>query len=487
MFPSRFLFLLFCLGLSTLNAQITPEKYVADYLNSIRDNRALLTAFFQQMPKGGDLHHHYAGSVYAETFFDFVVNADYWVDTRTLELYDKLESLQVPGGDIKKFSTIKAAGGLEELRYQLLRYWSIKDYNFIDIASDKHFFDAFAHFDLASKGVQTEGILEIKQRAKAENVQYIETMYKSVKHGLNLDDLKPFSGKIDAFQTQRIADSLMVVFDSIYQKLLAKGIETRVLEHNANIEKTHRELKLDDANFTMRFQNSVNRVLSDQLTLFSNMVAAFISADRSDLMVGVNIVAPEDNPVSMRNYWLHMQMFKWCKKQFPKVKFSMHAGELTLGLVKPEDLNWHINAAVREAGAYRIGHGVDIAHEAQVYDLLKLMRTQQVAVEINLSSNEFILNIKDDRHPILLYRSAKVPMVISTDDAGILRTNLTEQFVLLANRYKSISYVEIKQFIFNSIKFSFIEDEQLKLRLLNGLQQQIAAFEQKLLLLQVKR
>ncbi len=88
----------------------------------------------------------------------------------------------------------------------------------------------------------------------------------------------------------------MVVFDSIYQNLLVKGIVTKVLEHNASIEKTHRELQLDDANFTMRFQNSVNRVLSDQLALFSNMVAAFISAERSDLMVGVNIVAPEGQP-----------------------------------------------------------------------------------------------------------------------------------------------------------------------------------------------
>ncbi len=86
----------------TLSGQVSAEKYVADYLNSIRDNRALLTAFFQQMPKGGDLHHHYAGSVYAETFFDFVVNADYWVDTRTLELYDKLESLQVPAKRYQK-------------------------------------------------------------------------------------------------------------------------------------------------------------------------------------------------------------------------------------------------------------------------------------------------------------------------------------------------------------------------------------------------
>jgi adenosine deaminase len=169
------------------------------------------------------------------------------------------------------------------------------------------------------------------------------------------------------------------------------------------------------------------------------------------------------------------------------VKFSMHAGELTLGLVKPEELNWHINAAVREAGANRIGHGVDLAYENKVYDLLKLMQTQQVAVEINLTSNEYILKVKDDRHPITLYRSSKVPIVISTDDAGILRSNLTEQFVLLANRYKNISYAEIKQYILNSIKFSFIEEEKVKLKLTHNLQQQLAKFEQQLQLSLVKK
>lgn len=32
--------------------------------------RASLFAFFSSMPKGGDLHHHYSGSVYAETYAD---------------------------------------------------------------------------------------------------------------------------------------------------------------------------------------------------------------------------------------------------------------------------------------------------------------------------------------------------------------------------------------------------------------------------------
>lgn len=477
---------LFILPGTALFGQVSAEKYCSDYLNSIRDNRALLTAFFQQMPKGGDLHNHFSGSIYAESYFDYALKSDFWVNLKTLELFDKAPTLNL-NSDIKKMSEVNAAGGLPDLRYQLLRFWSIKDYFLGDEASDKHFFDAFDKFDLASKGLAREGLLELKQRAKAENVQYIELMYRSAKHGLDLSDLKIYSGILDSLQRQKNSAGLAIVLDTLYARFIRKGIESKVLDYTQTIEKTHRELQLDDSTFTMRFQGYVTRVLEDQVTLYGNLVASFLSAERSSLIVGVNIVAPEDNPASMRNYWLHMEFFKWCKKRFPTVKFSMHAGELTLGLVKPEELNWHINAAVRDAGAHRIGHGVDLAYENKVFDLLKLMQTQQVAVEINLTSNEYILKVKDDQHPITLYRSAKVPIVISTDDAGILRSNLTEQFVLLANRYKNISYAEIKQYILNSIKFSFIEEEKLKLKLTHNLQQQLAKFEQQLQLSLIKR
>lgn len=473
-----YLLLLFACFAGILSAQISPEKYTADYLNTIRDNRALLTAFFQQMPKGGDLHNHFSGSIYAETYFDYAVKSDFWVNLKTLEMYDKAPAVNT---DVKRFSEVKAAGGLAELRYQLLRYWSIKDYFEGDEASDKHFFDAFDRFDLASKGLGADGLLELKQRAKSENVQYIECMYRSAKHGLDLKDLSAFGPKLDSLNGQKNAQALFVVLDTLYAHFKRKGIEAKALEFAQGLERTHRELRLDDTTFTIRFQTFVTRVIDDQLALFGNTVAGFIAADRSPIIVGVNIVAPEDNPNSMRNYWLHMQFFKWCKAKFPKVKFSMHAGELTLGLVKPEELTWHINAAVQEAGAYRIGHGVDLAYEKEVFKLLKTMQTQNIAVEINLTSNEYILKVKDDRHPILMYRQAKVPMVLSTDDAGILRSNLTEQFVLLANRYKNISYAEIKQYILNSIRYSFIEEEQVKLKLLNQLQVGFAVFERKMM------
>lgn len=76
-----------------------------------------------------------------------------------------------------------------------------------------------------------------------------------------------------------------------------------------------------------------------------------------------------------------------------------------------------------------------------------------------------------------LYREFGVPIVISTDDAGILRTNMTEQYVLLAKRYKDISYADIKQFVYNSINFSFIKEESVKKELLRNLDSRFKIFE----------
>jgi adenosine deaminase/adenosine deaminase CECR1 len=74
---------------------------------------------------------------------------------------------------------------------------------------------------------------------------------------------------------------------------------------------------------------------------------------------------------------------------------------------------------------------VDMAYEKNLF-IIKYMANQNIPIEINLVSNEFILKVKENRHPISLFKNFNVPIVISTDDAGILRTNMTEQYVLLA-------------------------------------------------------
>src|SRR6185436_16333259 len=42
------------------------EAATATYFASIRNNPSLLLAFLAEMPKGGDLHNHLSGAIYAE-------------------------------------------------------------------------------------------------------------------------------------------------------------------------------------------------------------------------------------------------------------------------------------------------------------------------------------------------------------------------------------------------------------------------------------
>jgi adenosine deaminase len=177
----------------------------------------------------------------------------------------------------------------------------------------------------------------------------------------------------------------------------------------------------------------------------------------------------------MRDYTLHMQMFRYLKKVYPKVNVAMHAGELALGDVPPEDLKYHIDQALNVAGAQRIGHGIDLAHETNAVGIMKTMRAKDIPVEINLTSNAFIEGVKGENHPITLYRKYGVPYVISTDDAGVTRHNLANEYVLFASRYKP-SYAEVKKASYNSIRYSFLPEAD-KQRLTRLLDARFARFE----------
>lgn len=444
-----------------------------DYFEKIRNNEAELTAFFSQMPKGGDLHHHFSGSIYAEPLLQHAITENFYLNTETMDVSKEKPST----GNWEQFSTLKNNGTLDAYKQKIMQKWSVKDYNHVDYPSDKLFFESFMKFEPAIKGNFGPGLLELKNRAISENVSYIETQLSTIPTTMNTDDLTPFNVRLRKLALAKDEKAITKALDSLYSSLIKKNAASYANDFNTNfVAKLHNDLKIDDKQFTMRYQNFVLRFM-EPVDLFKNLVIAFISADQSPLMAGVNIVSPEDGETSMKDYWLHMLLFKYCHSRYPNVKYTMHAGELTLGLVQPEELTWHIGAAVYNAGANRIGHGVDIAYEKDSYDLLRYMAKKSIPIEINLVSNEFILKVKESRHPLTLYKNFDVPIVISTDDAGILRTNMTEQYVLLAKRYKDVSYTDIKQYVYNSINYSFIKEASVKKQLLKDLDNRFKAFE----------
>lgn len=458
--------------LFTIAAITTRAQSVESYLESIRDNHAALTAFFSAMPKGGDLHHHYSGSIYTETYVNRVIANDYFINRRTCVV---VKDTTGTGEDYVRCSAL--GDSLAYYRERLMQRWSVKDYNGVSYPSDKQFFETFTYFGVTSNDSLKQGLLELKNRAVKENLSYIETMFKGIPCNISLHEISEYIALLRDAQAARDEAMAQKLLQEIYTWLQTQDVKKYAGDFNRNLAKLHNDAYIDDERFTMRYQNYVVRVL-DPLTVFRSLVVAFESANNSPLVVGVNIVAPENDQTSMNDYWLHMQMYKFCHEQYLNVQYAMHAGELVLGMVQPEELTWHISEAVYTAGAKRIGHGVDIPHEADAYGLLRYMSEEHIAVEINLVSNEFILKVKNDHHPITLYRQFGVPIVISTDDAGVLRTNMTEQYVLLAKRYPDLKYGDIKRLVFNSIDYSFIEEDTVKEKLRKDLKQRFRKFEE---------
>jgi adenosine deaminase len=451
---------------TTANEAATARHYAA-LIAGQEPKTAELTMFFTQMPKGGDLHHHYSGAIYAEKYVDFLDKQGLCVNKLTYRIETDKAVIAAerakPASERTCLSSAEVYADDATYR-ELLQRWSSKDFHnhgAVQPPPDRQFFQTFLYFGPVSNANFREGLQELKTRAILENVSYIETMFK----------MSPFvvDAGFDGRAWQKVADDAalnaelrawMTVLDADPAFNKSIGDFVSKIEDAAT--------GIDDQRFTMRYQTYVLRLLGPS-QVFSSMLAGFKAAQKSDKIVGVNIVGQESNMVSMRDYTLHMKMFGFLKSVYPDVKTALHAGELALGDVPPEGLKFHIDQALVLAKANRIGHGIDLAHESNAAAIMKKMRADDIPVEINLTSNAFINGVQGADHPVTLYRKYGVPYVISTDDAGVTRHTLSHEYVLFASRYKP-SYAELKKASYNGVRYAFLPaaDKQRLVRQLDG-------------------
>lgn len=424
---------------------------------------AKMQFFFSQMPKGGDLHHHFGGSLYAESYLDWLEEKGYYLNT---------ESLKASKENCVSCLSMSEVISNSDLFERVIERWSAQDYEHTfayQLPPDQHFFNSFSYFGEREYRDYKEGLKNIKERAIKENVQYIETQALTIGIPFNFSE---YDQRLWQSQADKDSESLFQLLAEIDEKMDGEELDAIVEEYRKTLADYHEGL--DDANFSLRYQSYITRFRNPS-NIFSSLYASFLSAEKDPLIVGINIVAPEHGRVSMRDYWLHMQMFRYLSRKFPNVNMSLHAGELALGMVKPEDLTYHIHDALFVAGAHRIGHGIDIPFENEAVKSMQYMAEQEIPVEVNLTSNEFILGVSGPEHPLKLYHEFGVPLVISTDDAGVSRNNLSSEYTKLGSRY-DFSYEEIKGFVYNSIRYSFMSAEDKK-RSLGLLDAKFKAFE----------
>lgn len=88
------------------------------------------------------------------------------------------------------------------------------------------------------------------------------------------------------------------------------------------------------------------------------------------------------------------------------------------------------------------------------------MASRKIAVEINLSSNDLILGVRGDEHPLPVYLKTGVPVVISTDDEGVSRSDLTQEYARALRSYP-IHYRDLKNIVRNGLEYGFLQGKSL--------------------------
>lgn len=427
------------------------EAAVAAWLEAHRHRPPRLRAFLQRMPKGGDLHTHLSGAVYAETYLQWAAADGFCVDPSG----PALVSISACGQNPRFFAASELLNK-PDIYDKLVNSWSTRNLEFSGRSGHDQFFEAFAGFDLisSSRSRQDDMVAEVANRAASQHIFYLELLITV--RGSEVRQLGRsvgWTGNLAQMRQQLLSAGLM--------ELVGKGVQD-LATLNREMAKTMRCATAEaqpGCQVTVRFQQQTTRTRPPQ-EVFAQLVYAFELARASQSVVGINLVAPEDNPIALRDYTRQMQMLQFLKSQFPGVKVSLHAGELALGLVPPEALRFHIRQAVELAQASRIGHGVAVMYEDQPFQLLEEMRRRGVLVEICLTSNAVILNVKAETHPLLDYKAAGVPLALASDDEGISRIDLSNEYFLAASQY-DLSYGELKDLARNSLEYSFLPGESL--------------------------
>jgi adenosine deaminase len=413
-----------------------------------------LHAFLTAMPKGGDLHNHLSGAIYAESWIAQAAADGLCVDIATSSVLGKHDATAPNCGTGRR----PAADALNDQHFYdtLVDAFSMR--SFVPSAGHSghdQFFDTFGRFEAVSPQQHMgDWLNEVSARAAVQNEQYLELMVTP-----------PFAHAAELARTIGWQDQ----FDTLRQQLLAQGLKDEITTDEQLLTQALAERKRQQHCDTakadsgcavqIRFLYQVLRGAAPE-RVFAQTLLGFELASVDPRWVGINFVMPEDGYLSMRDYTLQMRMLDYLHRLYPKVHISLHAGELAPGLVPPDGLRFHIRQAIEIGHAERIGHGVDVMYEDHPEALLDEMAAHHVMVEINLTSNDVILGVHGADHPLPLYLKHGVPVALSTDDEGVSRIDLTHEYVRAAEDF-GLSYATLKQMARNSLTYSFLPGDSL--------------------------
>jgi adenosine deaminase len=151
----------------------TAEERSARFFESVRKSPPQMLAFLLKMPKGGDLHSHLSGAVYAESYIDWAAKKELCVNQVTMTLLPPSPS---PCDQAAGQLPVSAALSNPVLYRKLIDGWSMRYWQYAGQNAHDQFFDSFGKFGVATWGQTGAMLAEVTSRAARGHVTYLELM-----------------------------------------------------------------------------------------------------------------------------------------------------------------------------------------------------------------------------------------------------------------------------------------------------------------------
>jgi len=421
---------------------------IAETFETIKQHPVDLIGFLRSFPKGGDIHTHLAGAVYAETLIDLGIKSGYC-------LGEDAVAVPPPCDASEGTEPLRQATNTLESYSALVDAWSVRNHELHLKSGFVQLFSALSRYDSLVNEYRAEALAEVLHRAADQNIQYIEIMV-----GWGMQDARELGQQL-AWPVDEVA-AVPALFQSAD---LAEILVSAVEDIDAAEAKTRQllgcgaPLPPPGCDVTLRYLVEVIGVFPPAVN-FAQLAVAFALVDADPRVLGINFVTPGVVAVRHHTFEEQMAMIGLFKERLPETNVTVHAGQLTLGLVPPRDLRGQIRQAIDLAGAIRIGHGTDLMYEDHPHKLLSHMADHGIAVETNLTSNAVVLGVEGDEHPFATYRRHGVPTALSTDDEGTLRIDLTHEYARATRSY-DLTYYDLKTIARNSLTYSFLAGDSL--------------------------
>lgn len=428
--------------------------------------------FFQKMPKA-DQHTHTEGAIEYQKLLSIAMKVGLYWDT-IKQLFVSKENMKEDkpneteekkskeSGPAKKSATSSSKRYIltsdlmkPEFTEEANRIRALMSMNGCDKDSQlrgrDHFFKACSIAQSIidqGKVPYVELLSHILDKSTKEN-----QFYKELMNELLPDESKVPKEFFPLMKNEKYDEAYKILIDSEWLSDYVTEKSTMLLKCNDSVYKTLSQEHIPENITKASYIIELMRDLPPD-RLFVHAVAAWALARKyPTLVLAINLVGPEDQLSSMTNFISQMDILKYVREMFIKSGYTpnmtLHAGEGVSG---------HIMKSI-EAGAIRLGHAVSLPKD--VSKILYEMKARGVVIEICLRSNRNILQIFGKDHPIHFYLAHGVAVTINTDDEGINLSSLTDEMMDLMETCPNLGYLNIKQIVRNSIRYSFLPGETI--------------------------